>query len=199
MLPFPPRARRTARRTALAALLPIALAAAHVAPRPHDVDKAHSEISFVAESRLLSAHGFFGRWDAEVMLDPEMPERSTVGIRIDAASIDTRVKRRDDHLRSAEFFDVARHPHITFTSRSIRRVSSTQFDMTGDLTMRGITKSIVVPTTVVFYDGGLGRFKGAFAVNRRDYGVSYDSKLNPIADTVQVQFNMSLRERKGAR
>jgi polyisoprenoid-binding protein YceI len=196
---FPSRVRRTARRIAVATLLPAALAAARVAPRPHDVDKAHSEISFVAESRMLSAHGFFGRWDAEVLLDPEAPERSTVGIRIDAASIDTRVERRDDHLRSADFLDVARHPHITFVSRSVRRVSSTQFDMTGDLTMRGVTRSIVVPATVVFYDNGLGRFKGAFAVNRKEYGVSHDSKLNPIADMVQVQFNMSLRERKGAR
>jgi polyisoprenoid-binding protein YceI len=190
------RPHRVVARVALASLAPLLLAAARLAPRPHDVDKAHSEISFVAESRMLSAHGFFGKWDAEVMLDPEAPEQSTVTIRIDAASINTRVERRDRHLRSADFFDVEQHPQITFVSKGIRRVGSAQFDMTGDLTMRGVTRSIVVPTTVVFYDNGLGRFKGTFTVKRKQYGIAYDSRVNPIEDDVQVQFNMSLRERK---
>ena len=197
MLAHPPsRSRRTLVRVSLLAALPLALAAARVAPRPHDVDRAHSEISFVAESRLMSAHGFFGRWDAEIMLDAQAPEQSSVVIRIDAASIDTRVARRDEHLRSADFFDVARFPQVTFVSRGIRRVSATRFDMTGDLTMRGVTRPVVIPTTVVFYDNGLGRFKGAFTVSREQFGMKYNSTVNPIADEVQVQFNMSLRERK---
>jgi polyisoprenoid-binding protein YceI len=193
------RTRRVLGRLAAAALVPAALAAARLAPRPHDVDKAHSEINFVAESRMLSAHGFFGKWDADVLLDPEAPEQSSVSIRIDAASINTRVERRDAHLRSADFFDVEKHPQITFVSKGVKRVSATQFDMTGDLTMRGVTRSIVVPTTVVFYDNGLGRFKGAFTVKRKQFGIAYDSRVNPIEDDVQVQFNMSLRERKTAR
>jgi polyisoprenoid-binding protein YceI len=192
-----PPGRRWHSRLVLATLLPALAAFTLAAPRPHDVDKAHSEINFVAESRMLSAHGFFGAWTADVMLDPEALEQSSVTIRIDAASINTRVERRDAHLRSADFFDVARHPQITFVSKSVRRTGTTTLDIVGDLTMRGVTKSIVVPTSIVFYDNGLGRFKGGFTVNRKEYGINYDSRVNPIEDDVQVQFNMSLRERKG--
>jgi polyisoprenoid-binding protein YceI len=192
-----PPGRRWHSRLVLATLLPALAAFTLAAPRPHDVDKAHSEINFVAESRMLSAHGFFGAWTADVMLNPEALEQSSVTIRIDAASINTRVERRDAHLRSADFFDVARHPQITFVSKSVRRTGTTTLDIVGDLTMRGVTKSIVVPTSIVFYDNGLGRFKGGFTVNRKEYGINYDSRVNPIEDDVQVQFNMSLRERKG--
>jgi polyisoprenoid-binding protein YceI len=194
---FPSFARRALTRLAVAALVPALVGATALAPRPHDVDKAHSEINFVAESRMLSAHGFFGAWTADVMLDPENLEQSSVTIRIDAASINTRVERRDTHLRSADFFDVARHPQITFVSKSVKRTGTATLDITGDLTMRGTTRAIVVPTSIVFYDNGLGRFKGGFTVNRRQYGINYDSRVNPIEDDVQVQFNMSLRERKG--
>jgi polyisoprenoid-binding protein YceI len=194
-----PVSAQPARRSRLAAavVLPAFAAFTLAAPRPHDVDMAHSEINFVAESRMLSAHGVFGAWTADVMLDPEDLEQSSVSIRIDAASINTRVERRDSHLRSADFFDVAKHPQITFVSRSVRRTGTTTLDIVGDLTMRGVTKPIVVPTSIVFYDNGLGRFKGGFTVRRKEYGIRYNSRLNPIEDDVQVQFNMSIRERKG--
>jgi polyisoprenoid-binding protein YceI len=164
--------------------------------RAHDVDKAHSEINFVATSRLLDAHGHFGAWDADVQIDPEALERSSVRLTIDAASINTRNDRRDGHLKGADFFDVANHATITFVSRSVAKSSPTQGTITGDLTVRGVTRSIEVPVSLVFYQNGRGRFRGAFTINRKDYGVSYDSKLNPIGDQVEVQFNMSVAEKK---
>jgi polyisoprenoid-binding protein YceI len=164
--------------------------------RAHAVDPAHSEINFTASSRLLDAHGFFGKWDADVQLDPDAFERSTVRLTIDAASINTRNERRDTHLRSADFFDAANHPTITFVSTSVARTSPTTGVITGDLTMRGVTRQVQVPVTVKFYEGGRGRFLGAFAVRRRDYGISYQSRLNPIEDEVAVQFNMTVAEKK---
>jgi polyisoprenoid-binding protein YceI len=181
----------------LQAQAPAAPAAARTGLRAHDVDKAHSEINFTASSRLLDAHGFFGKWDADVAINPEALETSTVRLAIDAASINTRIERRDDHLRSADFFDVAKHPTITFVSKSITKTSPTAGTLTGDLTVRGVTKTIAIPVTMVFYEGGRGRFRGQFQINRRDFGIVYDSKVNPIADTVDVQFNMSLAEKKG--
>lgn len=175
---------------------PIATSTAAEA-RAHDVDRAHSEINFTASSRLLDAHGFFGAWDADIQLDPQAFERSTVTLTIDAASINTRIGRRDAHLKGPDFFDTARYPTITFVSKSIARTGATAGVITGDLTMRGVTRSVQVPVTVVFYEKGRGRFRGAFTVNRKDYGISYDSKVNPIADAVEVQFNMSVVERKG--
>lgn len=165
--------------------------------RAHEIDRAHSEINFTASSRLLDAHGFFDKWDAEVALNPDALETSTVRLVIDASSINTRIERRDTHLKSPDFFDVAKYPTITFVSKSITKSSATAGTLTGDLTLHGVTKTIAIPVSMVFYEGGRGRFRGQFQIDRKDYGISYDSKVNPIADTVDVQFNMSLAEKKG--
>ncbi len=150
------------RRTAALLVLPLVLAARPVAAQAsHAIDKAHSEINFVADSRLLSAHGFFGKWDAVIQLDPTKLEASTVAITIDASTINTRVEMRDNHLRSDDFFAVAKHPTITFTSASVKQTAPNKLDITGDLTVRGVTRRIVVPASMVFYDKGAGRFRGA--------------------------------------
>jgi polyisoprenoid-binding protein YceI len=162
----------------------------------YDVDRAHSEINFTAASRLLDAHGFFGKWDADVQIDPAALERSTVRLVIDAASINTRIDRRDNHLRSADFFDVANHPTITFVSTAMTRTGPSAGTVTGDLTVRGVTKTMTIPVTIVFYENGRGRFRGTFPIKRREFGVSYQSNLNPIEDVVEVQFNMSVAEKK---
>ena len=90
-------------------------------PRPHIVDHAHSQINFVAEARFISAHGYFDKWEAEVQLDPAKIENSSFKITIEAASVNTRVARRDDHLRSKDFFDVATYPQITLVSKKITK------------------------------------------------------------------------------
>lgn len=187
------------RTLAAVVALPLVVAARPLPEaKPHVIDKAHSEINFVADSRMLSAHGFFGKWDADVKLDAAKWENSTVAITIDASSINTRVERRDGHLKSADFFDVEKHPNITFKSVSVKQTGANKLDITGDLTVRGTTKRITVPATMMFYEGGTGRFRGQFAINRLDYGVSYDSKLNPIQNEVQVQWDIALSEPKPA-
>jgi polyisoprenoid-binding protein YceI len=190
---------RAFRLAALALALPVLAAARPLADaKPHVVDKAHSEINFVADSRLLSAHGFFGKWDADVKLDPANWSASSVSISIDAASINTRNERRDGHLKSADFFDVEKHPVITFKSVSVKQAAANTLEITGDLTVRGTTKRITVPATMVFYEEGAGRFKGSFVIDRMAYGVSYDSKLNPIQKDVQVQWDIALNAPKPA-
>ena len=172
-------------------------ASASTAARAHDVDRAHSEINFVASSRLLDAHGHFKTWDADLQIDPDALERSTVKLTIDAASIDTRIERRDNHLKSADFLDVAKYPTITFVSSSIAKSAPTTGTITGELTMHGVTKTVQVPVSMVFYQNGRGRFRGQFTLKRSDYGVTYNSGMNPIEDEIQVQFNLSVAEKKG--
>ena len=165
-------------RLASALLLPVALLAARpfpAAPTPHVIDKAHSQINFIADSRLISARGHFGTWDAKIALDAANLAASSVTITIDAKSIDTRVERRDEHLRSADFFDVATHPTITFVSTAVRPQAEGKLLIEGDLTIRGTTKRITVPAEMVFYEGGMGRFRGEFVLQRTAYGVSYDT------------------------
>lgn len=179
-------------RLAAALVLP-ALVATRPEPAPHVIDKAHSEINFVADSRLLSAHGFFGKWDADLALDATNWSASKVTLTIDAASINTRVDMRDTHLRSPDFFDVAKYPTITFKSVSVTSTAANKLTIVGDLTMKGVTKRISVPASVVFYDKGAGRFRGAFTILRKDFGVSYDPAVNPIENEVQVQWDFSIK------
>lgn len=176
-------------------LLPIAPSV----PRPHAIDRPHSEINFVAEARFLSAHGFFGTWDADVMLDRDNMSASTIKMTIDAKSINTRNDRRDNHLRSNDFFATDSFPQITFVSKKIVANGDKQYLMTGDLTIRGRTREVTVPIKEVFYEsapaGARGRWKGAFAIKRMEYGVAYQSRLNPIEDEIQIQWELSLLEK----
>jgi polyisoprenoid-binding protein YceI len=165
-------------------------------PRPHIVDHAHSQINFVAEARFISAHGYFDKWDAEVQLDPAKIENSSFKITIEAASINTRVARRDDHLRSKDFFDVATYPQITLVSKKITKTGDQTYAVAGDLTLRGVTKQLDVEVTKVFYENNRGRFRASFRINRKAFGISYDSKMNPIEDIVQVQVDINVLDKE---
>jgi polyisoprenoid-binding protein YceI len=165
-------------------------------PRPHIVDHAHSQINFVAEARFISAHGYFDKWDAEVQLDPVKIENSSFKIAIEAASINTRVAMRDNHLRSKDFFDVATYPQITLVSKKITKTGDRTYAVTGDLTLRGVTKQLDVEVTQVFYENNRGRFRASFRINRKAFGISYDSNMNPIEDVVQVQVDINVLDKE---
>lgn len=158
-------------------------------------DAAHSEINFVAESRLLDAHGFWDKWDADITLDPAAWEKASVKLVIDAKSVNTRVAARDNHLRSKDFFAADSFPEITFVSTIVNKMSDTKVNLTGDLTIRGVTKQVTIPGTLVFWDDAarMGRMKGQFTVVRSDFGVSYNSKMNPIADEIPVAFDITFK------
>lgn len=162
--------------------------------KTYSVDKAHSEINFNAEARFLSAHGFFALWDAEVRFDKDDIASSTVKITIDAKSITTRNDRRDNHLKSNDFFAVDSFPTITFVSKKVTAAGEGKWDITGDLTMRGVTKEIVFPAQLAFAEGNRRRFKGAFTLNRMPYGVKFLGTINRISEEIEVQFQISIIE-----
>jgi polyisoprenoid-binding protein YceI len=189
-------------RKFLALVASLALLATLTAPgvsadrRPYVFDRAHSEINFVAEALLLTAHGFFERWEADVQVDPDNLENSTLTLNIETASINTRNERRDNHLRSADFFDAANNPQITFVSKKVTKVDDKNLVINGDLTIRGVTKNMDVPVRVMFLRDGRGRFKGEFQINRQEFGVKYNSRMNPIEDTVNVQFDLNVADKQ---
>jgi polyisoprenoid-binding protein YceI len=177
-------------------LITITAPAVFAQTRPHVVDQAHSQINFVAEARLISAHGHFDKWDAEVQLDPAKIENSSFKIIIDAASINTRVQRRDDHIRGKDFFDVATYPQITLVSKKITKTGDKTYTVTGDLSFHGVTKQIDVQISQVFYENNRGRFRANFGINRKEFGITYDSKMNPIEDIVQVQVDINVLDKE---
>jgi polyisoprenoid-binding protein YceI len=179
-------------------LLCLAGVVASAQPRPHVVDQAHSQVNFIGEARFISAHGFFDKWAAEVQLDPAKIENSSFKITIDAASINTRVQKRDDHLRSKDFFDVATYPQITLVSKKITKVGDGKYSVAADLTLRGVTKEIQVPLAQVFYENNRGRFRANFEINRKDFGINFNSPMNPIEDMVKVQVDINVLDKEAA-
>lgn len=184
------------RWTPALAVAPFIIAAsAAIAPKPFVRDVAHSQINFIAESQLVDAHGTFDAWDAEIMFDAESVEASSVLITIDAKSINTRIAQRDGHLRSNDFFATDSFPTITFKSAFINKLGEDRINITGDLTIRGRTKRITIPSRLVFFDAArnVGRVKGQTTIDRNDFGVSYQPPVNRINPEIQLQFDIAFK------
>jgi len=125
-------------------ILPAALSSAALANETYKFDQSHSTIGFKIHQFLGTTNGRFTKFSGEIDIDREHPEKSSVVARIDVRSIDTRIQKRDDHLRSAEFFNATKFPDITFKSRSVTRTGPQSGDILGDLTMHGVTKPITL-------------------------------------------------------
>lgn len=174
----------------------LALPAAYAEKKPYVPDRSHSQLNFVGDALLISAHGYFEKWEIDAQIDPANLENSAVALTIETASLNTRVGRRDDHLRSADFFDAAKHPQITFVSSKVKKLDDHSLTLSGNLTLRGVTKPVDIPVKVVFLRDGSARFKGDMQLNRKDFGMTYNSRMNPIEDMVAVQFDMHLVDKQ---
>jgi polyisoprenoid-binding protein YceI len=107
-------------------------------------DPARSSITFTAHQFIGSTIGRFSKCSGTIEIDREHPEHSSVSARIEVKSIDTKIRKRDDHLLSPEFFDAQRYPEITFKSRAVTQTGPEAGDISGELTMHGVTKSVVL-------------------------------------------------------
>jgi len=185
------RARAVALVAALALLAPVDSAAQVV---PYRVQPEASELVFFATSRLMNAEGRFTRFQGTVDADPANPAGGgKVSLKIEAASLDTGIAMRDRHLRSDDFFDVARFPAITFESTRIEG-SGRRLLVTGTLTIKGVAREITVPVDVTATPSAL-MATGELSVSRADHGITYDSTLNPIGSTVRISFAVRARPR----
>jgi polyisoprenoid-binding protein YceI len=148
------------------------------------LDKVHSSISFQVKHMMIAkAKGEFTEFDIEVEGDVNQLESSKVKVTIQAASIDTKNEDRDNHLRSADFFDVENYPTITFLSDSVKKVSDDEYEVTGQLTIKDVTKT---ETFKVEFNGQskhpmTGSIVAGFDVegkiNREDYGLTWNAAL----------------------
>ena len=171
------------------------------------VDKAHSSAEFKVRHLVANVTGRFNDFDAVIHLDRTNPSNSSVDFIIQATSVDTANKNRDDHLRSPDFFDVAKFPTITFKSVSIKERSKDLYDVTGDFTMHGVTRRITLPVQFLgFGPGPGGSQKAGFeiqtTINRKDYGVVWNRNLDEggvvLGDDVKVTINLELNKKKPA-
>lgn len=184
----------------LSAIAALPLFAQTPAPDTFQVDKNHSTATFKVRHMMSNVVGQFRDFAADVNFDRANPEKSSVEFTIQATSIDTGNANRDNHLRTADFFDVEKFPTITFKSTSIKAKSKNDFDVTGDFTMHGVTKSITIPVTFLGFAktqrGEKAGFEIETTINRKDYGVVWNRALDEggvlLGDDVKVSINLEV-------
>jgi polyisoprenoid-binding protein YceI len=182
-------------RSALLALLGIVFVTSTALAAPLKLDRTHSKVGFTAETLLFDVDGEFGEYTVEVEGDPSKPTVAKVKVTIDVASIDTQNQKRDDHLKSPDFFDAKKHPTITFASTSIRKKGS-QLIVKGNLTMHGKTKVVTIPFKVAKGKNGAGvdttTYKGKLTIDRNAFGIGTDSIAAKISLEDEVELKLLL-------
>lgn len=164
------------------------------------IDASHSRIGFVARHVMIAkVRGQFNSFEGTLKLNGANPEESSAEITIDASSVDTSNQQRDDHLRSGDFFANDEFPSITFKTTKIEG-DGEEYQITGDLTIRGITKSVTFDAEILGYglDGGGNTrvgFEGSAVVNRQDWNINWNMALEAggvmVSDKVTLEFEFS--------
>ncbi len=183
------------RNSILGALLGVALFAGSASAQDFVVDTAHTNVNFTVRHLLAKVRGQFNKFSGEFTWDAKKIENSKVVFEIDAASIDTNNAKRDDHLRSGDFFLVEKHPKLIFKSTKVVSEGS-GFKIHGNLTMRGVTKPIVLDAVFLgmtkdAYGRDAAAFQATTKVNRKDFGIAW-SKITEtgsivVGDDVEIE------------
>ena len=167
----------------------------------YTLDPTHTRIGFVARHAMVTkVRGSFNEFDGTAVVDGDNPANSTARVVIQAASIDTRNADRDAHLRSNDFLAMDEYPQITFVSTSVVPVDETTFEVSGDLTIKDVTKPVTVPFTFEgaaqdpFGNQRIG-FEGSVTISRKDYGITWNAALETggvlVSDKIVLEFEVS--------
>jgi polyisoprenoid-binding protein YceI len=167
----------------------------------YQIDVAHSRLGFVARHAMVTkVRGTFKDFEGHAHLNAADPAKSTSELTIQVASIDTGQEQRDAHLRGPDFFDVQSYPTMTFTSTSAERVDDDTYRVTGDLTIKDVTK----PVTIEFLHTGTAKdpygnlragFEGQATINRKEWGLNWNAALETggflVSDRVLLELDVS--------
>ncbi len=166
-------------------------------------DPTHASVQFAVSHLMVSTvRGTFDTFDVTATIDENDVSRSSVEATIEVASVNTRNEKRDDHLKGADFFDVATHPTLTFKSKAVEKVQDNAYKVTGDLTLMGVTQEVVLEVTgspkAMKDPWGNSRVGGTATttINRTDYGLKYNSVLDSggvaIGEEVEITIDIEL-------
>src|SRR5688500_9455283 len=172
------------------------------------IDSSHSAVEFVVKHMMLSrTKGRFTKFDGAIELDEQNLANSSVTVEIDVASIDTHDEKRDEHLRSADFFDAATYPAITFVSTEILPRGGDKFQVIGDLSIRGVTEKVVLEaekvgaTTSPWGQQVIG-FEASTDVNRKDFGLTWNVALEAggflVGDNIKINLEVEAIKQEAA-
>lgn len=164
-------------------------------------DPSHTAIGFVARHAMVTkVRGSFDEFDGTIRVDGDNPAGSSVSLKINAASVNTRNADRDGHLRSEDFFDAEQFPHLTFTSTAIEHLDDTHYRITGDLTIKGVSNPVTFDleftgsATDPFGNERLG-FEGSVEVNRKSWDLTWNAALETggvlVSEKATLEFEVS--------
>lgn len=163
-----------------------------------NIDLAHSAVHFTVRHLMVSkVRGAFTKWQGELHLDDQDITKSSVNVTIDAASIFTDEPKRDAHLRSADFFETEKFPTLTFKSTKVEKVDDETLNVTGELTIRDVTKTVVLAVTDNGrikdpWGGTRAGFSAHLAISRKDYGLTWNALLEAGGVTVSDKVEIGL-------
>jgi polyisoprenoid-binding protein YceI len=167
----------------------------------YTIDPAHSRFGFVARHAMVTkVRGAFNEFEGKAVIDGANPENSSVEVTLAVKSVDTRNAQRDEHLRTNDFLDAETYPAITFASTAIKHVAGDEFEVTGDLTIKDVTKPVTFGLELTgaakdpFGNERIG-FEGSVVINRKDWGVSWNAALETggvlVSEKVTLEFEIS--------
>jgi polyisoprenoid-binding protein YceI len=171
------------------------------------IDGAHSHVGFKVRHMAVSwVRGSFDTVEGSVDFDGKNLKKASTNVTIDIASVDTKNEKRDEHLASADFFDAATHPNMTFTSTKVKAGKDDSFEIVGDLTMKGVTKSVTLaveggltPVTDPWGNTKLG-FSASTVIDRKDFGLTWNKVLDGggvvVGDDVHLVLEVELNKKQ---
>lgn len=176
------------------------------APAAWEIDVAHSGVTFQVRHFFTMTPGRFGQFGGTVMFDEADPANSSVELTIDAASINTDNAKRDEHLRSADFFNVEKFPTLAFKSTKVEKTGTPNvYNVTGEFTMLGVTKPLTVSVEVIgigpdSWGGTRGGFNVTGSINRKDFGMVWNKSLDTgglmLGEEVKISVPLELVKKK---
>ena len=197
------------------ALALVAVAAGTIAATPAEdgpaadlvwsLDNSHSVVGFSVKHFFTPVRGQFDDYEAKVNFDPANPEASTVEVRIAVASVNTNNEKRDNHLQTPDFFDAETYPYITFESTAVRQTGESEYLVTGNLTIKDVTREVELPVTLLGVTelndemsaafGGIEQvasFEGATTIERNDFGVGTGSWAATLVVGGEAEIDLAL-------
>jgi polyisoprenoid-binding protein YceI len=171
----------------------------------YTVDAVHSEANFKVRHLMSNVSGSFNDFAANLSIDAKNPSASSVDFTIQTASIDTDNENRDKHLRSADWFEVEKYPTITFKSTKVEPAGKDKFNVTGNLTMHGVTKAVTLPVTFLGYGkdpwgNDRAGFEAETILDRKEYGLTWNKILDNggvlLGDEVKISLNLEFVKTK---
>ncbi len=165
------------------------------------VDASHTHVGFSVTHLFTSVHGRFDGFEGEIEFDPENPEATVVRGTIDARTVNTNRAKRDKHLRSADFFDVEKYPTLRFESTGVSDVSGGRGKLSGNLTIHGVTRPVVLDVRYLGqgsdpWGNVRAGFKASLTISRKDYGLNWNELLETggllVGDEVEIQIDVEV-------